>query len=64
MFPDPRMNGRPLIASPMPTITLTIAYLYFVKIAGPKWMKDRPAYSLRKFMIIYNFAMVAISTYM
>ena len=58
------MNVRPLVASPMPTIILTVAYLYFVKIAGPRWMKHKPAYSLRKLMIIYNFLMVAVSTYL
>ena len=58
------MNDRPLIASPIPCLTMTLAYLYFVKIAGPKWMKDKQAFGLRKLMIFYNFAMVILSGYM
>lgn len=49
------------MASPFPTITLTGLYLYFVKIAGPQWMKDKQPYDLRIFMIIYNFSLVIAS---
>lgn len=58
------MNPRPLISSPIPCITMTLAYLYFVKIGGPRWMKDRPPFGLRNIMIAYNFAMVIVSGYM
>lgn len=61
---DARLNDWPLMASPMPTITLTVAYLYFVKKLGPRLMKNRPAFDLRLLMIIYNFTMVILSTYM
>jgi hypothetical protein len=52
------------MGSPMPTITLTVAYLYFVKSLGPRLMKDRPPMDLRTAMILYNFTMVAVSVYM
>lgn len=58
------VNDWPLMGSPMPTITLTVAYLYFVKSLGPRLMKDRRPMDLRNSMIIYNFSMVAISVYM
>ncbi|RWS27169.1 elongation of very long chain fatty acids protein-like protein [Leptotrombidium deliense] len=40
---------------------MTAAYLYFVKIYGPKWMQNRPAFDLRNIMIAYNFTMVVVS---
>lgn len=52
------------MSSPMPTVTLTVAYLYFVKYLGPRLMKNRPAMELRVPMLAYNFAMVVCSTYM
>lgn len=58
------MNSMPLMASPLPCILLTLAYLYFVKVAGPKLMKNRAPFELRNLMIIYNLIMVIISTYL
>uniref|UniRef100_T1KHB3 Elongation of very long chain fatty acids protein n=2 Tax=Tetranychus urticae TaxID=32264 RepID=T1KHB3_TETUR len=58
---DQRVSDWPLMSSPFPTLTMTAGYLYFVKIAGPRWMKDRQPFDLRNFMIIYNFALVLAS---
>lgn len=62
--PDARVKDWPFMSSPVPTIMITIAYLYFIKILGPQLMKDRKPYDLRTVMIIYNFMMVIVSTVM
>jgi len=40
------------------------AYIYWVKIAGPKYMKDRKPFDLKSILIVYNLAQVIFSTWM
>ncbi|XP_078051655.1 very long chain fatty acid elongase AAEL008004-like [Augochlora pura] len=40
--------------SPVPLLLMTFAYLYFVLIYGPRFMKDRKPYSFRTFIYWYN----------
>ncbi|KAL9978567.1 hypothetical protein ACROYT_G016100, partial [Oculina patagonica] len=60
---DPKTEKWPLIATPTPTIALVAIYLLIVKI-GPKVMENRKAFSLRKLLIVYNFALVLLSAWM
>ena len=48
---------------PRPVWIITVAYLLFVWV-GPKIMRNREAYKLNSFMMIYNLALVALSLYM
>jgi len=50
--------------NPIPVWILTIAYLSFVTYIGPKFMKNRQAFSLTYFMVIYNIGLVFMSIYM
>ena len=52
-----------MVSSPFPSFFLTIAYIFLVEYGIPKYMENRKPYELRKFMIIYNFSMVALSGY-
>jgi hypothetical protein len=38
-------------------------YLYFVNIAGPRFMKDRKPYQMKVTLIVYNFLQVLVSVY-
>ncbi|GIX74380.1 elongation of very long chain fatty acids protein [Caerostris extrusa] len=60
---DPRVASWPMMDSPMKAITLVVMYLGFVKVVGPAWMRDQKPYELRIPMIVYNFLLVAISTW-
>jgi len=60
---DPRVDGWPLMHSPYPTLILTASYLLIVYL-GPKYMASREAYSLKTFIIVYNFMLVLLSIYM
>ena len=51
---DPRVSSWPLMSSPLPTVCLCLTYLLVVKVVGPLYMKDRPAYSLKYPMLVYN----------
>ncbi|KAH9388823.1 Elongation of very long chain fatty acids protein 7 [Tyrophagus putrescentiae] len=61
---DPRVELWPLMASPMPTIGLCLAYVCLVKWAGPCLMKRRQPFNIRTVMVVYNFAMVLLSLYL
>ena len=39
------------------------SYVYIVKIYGPRAMKDRPAYDLKVFLVVYNLSQVVLSAY-
>ena len=61
---DPRTLHYPMIGSG-PNIVLSIValYLLFVKVIGPRLMKNRPAFVLRGPMLVYNLFMVAANIY-
>lgn len=52
-----------MMGSPVPTAVICAAYFVFV-LMGPSLMANRPAFNIRTILIVYNFAMVAISGYL
>lgn len=63
MLVDPRTQDRFLLQTPEPMLAIVLSYLAFVVIA-PRVMENRPPMDLKKFIIVYNFALVAVSGYM
>lgn len=61
---DPRTNDWLLVNSPLPTVFILIAYLYFVLNWGPKFMQNRKPFRLGKTLIVYNFFQVVLSTWL
>ncbi|KPJ15879.1 Elongation of very long chain fatty acids protein 4, partial [Papilio machaon] len=55
---DPRTKSLFLVAKPHQGITLLALYLMFVFKWGPKWMKNKPPFNLRKILMTYNVAQV------
>jgi len=65
IYGDPRVVQYPFVeGGPWSTLAMVGTYLYFVKVLGPEYMKDRKPYDLRWLIFIYNFAMVIISGWM
>jgi hypothetical protein len=62
-YHDPRTDGYPLMESPVPHMVVLAFYLFAVA-KGPQWMKTRPAFELRTVLVLYNLALVVLSTYM
>lgn len=60
---DPRTNDWPLMKSPVPGVSIILLYLYFVNVAGPRFMKDRKPYQMKTTLIVYNFLQVLVSVY-
>ena len=60
---DKRVDGWPMLDSPLPTVILVLAYVYIVTVWGPRFMKDRKPYNISTFLVYYNFAQVVLSAY-
>lgn len=50
--------------SPWPTAIICLSYIYIVKYVGPRFMKDREPFELRRILFIYNITMVLFSFYL
>lgn len=57
------MTGYPLMQSPIPMSAILLCYLFFVLYLGPRIMANRKPFQLKGPMIVYNFALVALSIY-
>ncbi len=60
---DKRVDGWFMMQSPLPTLIICLTYVYLVKVAGPRYMKDRPPMKIKGFLVVYNLFQVALSTY-
>ncbi|XP_064276610.1 very long chain fatty acid elongase 4-like [Passer domesticus] len=60
---DPRTDPWPLVYSPLPVTLVFISYLFMVAL-GPSCMRQWWRLELRAPLLIYNLAMVALSSYM
>ena len=45
-------------------ILISLAYCYLVKVAGPRFMANRPPYKLNGVMKVYNFIQILINCYL
>merc|ERR1711971_1145019 len=61
---DPRVDNWLGMTSIWPTIIICTAYVYFVKVVGPRLMKDREPYELKNILLVYNFSQVLFSFWM
>lgn len=52
-----------MLDSYLPTFVLTVVYLLSIWL-GNRYMKNRPAFSLRGILTLYNLGITLLSTYM
>nr|XP_015210702.1 PREDICTED: elongation of very long chain fatty acids protein 1 isoform X1 [Lepisosteus oculatus]XP_015210703.1 PREDICTED: elongation of very long chain fatty acids protein 1 isoform X1 [Lepisosteus oculatus]XP_015210704.1 PREDICTED: elongation of very long chain fatty acids protein 1 isoform X1 [Lepisosteus oculatus]XP_015210705.1 PREDICTED: elongation of very long chain fatty acids protein 1 isoform X1 [Lepisosteus oculatus] len=60
---DSRVKSYPLMQGAVPMTLILMAYVLFVLYVGPRLMAKRKPFQLKWPMIIYNFSMVALSSY-
>ncbi|CAN8027081.1 hypothetical protein HPB47_022107 [Ixodes persulcatus] len=58
---DPRTREYGLVVKPLFVFPLIISYLYFVKVIGPRWMKDREPFQIVNLIRLYNLVMVVLN---
>merc|ERR1712080_656323 len=61
---DPRADSFPGMFSIWPTIVICGAYVYIVKVLGPRFMENREPYNIKKILLVYNFAQTVFSFWM
>ncbi|KAG5872505.1 hypothetical protein JTB14_015450 [Gonioctena quinquepunctata] len=61
---DPRVNDWLLMSSPFYTLGICLAYVYIVKVLGPKLMENRKPFELKSLLIVYNLFQVIFSTWL
>ena len=61
---DPRVEDWLFMSSPLQTLSICLSYVMIVKVWGPYFMKDRPAFQFRRLLIVYNFVQVVFSTWL
>lgn len=61
---DPRTSKWLLMGSPGPLLTILATYWYFCISAGPRYMKDRKPYDLKRIIQIYNAVQIVLSVYL
>ena len=60
---DKRVDNWLMMNSPWPTVSLCLGYIYVSTIFGPAVMKNRPAFNLKKTIMVYNLFQVIFSAY-
>ncbi|KAH7637082.1 hypothetical protein DERF_009355 [Dermatophagoides farinae] len=61
---DSRIISYPLMdGGPWLSWLIVIIYIYVVKIFGPRWMRQRPAMSLKLAIIMYDIMLIMINAY-
>lgn len=63
-YSDQRVKNWFLMSSPLPTLIICLSYAFIVKVLGPRLMRDRKPFQLRKTLIVYNFLQVVYSTWL
>jgi hypothetical protein len=61
---DPRVENWLFMSSPLSTLFICLSYVMIVKVWGPAFMKNRPAFQFRRTLVIYNFIQVVFSTWL
>lgn len=64
-FPtDRRVENWLFMSSPLSTLAICLSYVMIVKVWGPAFMKNRPAFQFRRTLVIYNAIQVLFSTWL
>ncbi|XP_077560062.1 very long chain fatty acid elongase AAEL008004-like [Haemaphysalis longicornis] len=58
---DPRTKDYPLVLNPCFVFPLLASYLYFVKVAGPRWMEKRKPFNIINLIRFHNAFLVVTS---
>ncbi|KAK4020183.1 hypothetical protein OUZ56_002176 [Daphnia magna] len=59
-----RVENWLFMSSPLSTLFICLTYVMLVKVWGPAYMKDRPAFQFRRTLVIYNAIQVIFSTWL
>ena len=49
------------MSSPWPTAAMCLLYYYIIRVAGPRFIKNREPYNIQKIVIVYNLLQTLLS---
>ena len=58
-----RVDDWFLMSSPWPTVALCVLYYYIIRVAGPRFMKDREPLNIQSLVVVYNLVQTCISAW-
>ncbi|PSN42284.1 Elongation of very long chain fatty acids protein [Blattella germanica] len=61
---DPRTVNWMFVGNPLPLFAILLFYLYYVKIEGPRFMKNRKPYDLNSVIRVYNIGQMFACVYL
>uniref|UniRef100_A0A8D8Z7K4 Elongation of very long chain fatty acids protein n=2 Tax=Cacopsylla melanoneura TaxID=428564 RepID=A0A8D8Z7K4_9HEMI len=61
---DPVVDNWFLVQSWFPVTSIVVAYLVFVKVVGPRMMKNRQPYEIKHIILVYNLIQTLYNAYM
>lgn len=64
MTTDRRVENWLFMGSPLSTLFICLTYVMLVKVWGPAYMKNRPAFQFRRTLVVYNAIQVIFSTWL
>ena len=56
-----RVDNWLLMSSPWPTAAMCLLYYYIIRVAGPRFIKNREPYNIQKIVIVYNLLQTLLS---
>ncbi|XP_061776375.1 elongation of very long chain fatty acids protein 1a isoform X2 [Nerophis ophidion] len=60
---DPRVKDYPLVRCPVKMTSILVSYVILAVYVGPRLMANRKPFNLKTAMIVYNFSMVLLNSY-
>ena len=61
---DQRTTDWFMMSSPFPTLFICLAYVYVVKVLGPKMMENRKPFQLKNALVVYNMLQMLFSAWL
>ncbi|CAG0886358.1 unnamed protein product [Darwinula stevensoni] len=61
---DKRVDGWLFMSGPLPTLSICLFYVILVKVIGPRYMKNRPPFDIRRLLVVYNFVQMIFSIWL
>ena len=58
-----RVDDWFLMSSPWPTVALCVLYYYIIRVAGPRFMKDREPLNIQSLVVVYNLFQTLFSVW-
>lgn len=63
-FADAGTKDWYLVNSVFIPSAIDVVYLWFVLIAGPKWMQNRKPYNIKSLIMVYNVVQIIFNIYL